>query len=269
MPAARVLAKLTREFKEIASIPFAPLIAAKVVKMVSEGFTLREVCKRPGMPSYQTFYNWMALTPDLAKAYKQARALSAQMLEEEALDSARHLVDNADGVTAPQVAAFNALLSQLRWSAEKRDPGTFGTNSTINVKVPIQINTTLNLGEDEDRLDTIPDIYTVNVTPQLEKPHGPDVTPRIERHPDDAGRTPEQAPAIHGPGLGEKAHREETDEESPEQGEPVQERGDVGGETGQPRPAPDGRGVLGQAEEKVPLSAGEEKPLRARAPSWR
>lgn len=42
--------------------------------------------------------------------------------------------------------ATEALASQLRWSAEKRNPQVYAKQQAVNLSVPIQINTSLDMG---------------------------------------------------------------------------------------------------------------------------
>lgn len=155
-----------------ASTEQAQKTALVIVERIASGETLRSISKEDGMPSAATFLRWAHDNNALGKAYLAARELSATLLEEEALDLGRELIDIVDSVNAPAVAAFNAAMNQLRWSASKRDPGSFGDKQTVNVRVPISINTTLNLGADGEQSggSNIPDVYTIDLeaVPELE-----------------------------------------------------------------------------------------------------
>lgn len=125
-------------------IAYDPLLALKIVERVAHGETLTKICDTSqGMPSYFTFHKWVLREPDLAKAYGAARVLSAQVFEDTALDKAREVAD--EPTSAPKVRAFEVLINQLRWSAEKRDPQQYSPKAAVNVRVPIQIITSLGL----------------------------------------------------------------------------------------------------------------------------
>lgn len=124
---------------------YDPEIALEIVEQIAQGHTIREICK-PGtkFPHPVTFKRWVINNPDLARAYKAARLLSAEAFEEEALDLAREIrLKQQDGT---QVRAYEVAMAQLRWSAERRDPEQYANRGQVNVRVPIQITTTLDMG---------------------------------------------------------------------------------------------------------------------------
>lgn len=142
--------------------PYDPKVALDILEEIAKGVTLTEVCKRPDMPCLTTFHKWVVLHADLARAYHEARRLSAQALEDEAIGLGR-LIAAEPG--APQrVRAFDVLMNQLRWSAAKRDPSRFGERAPVNVQVPIQINTGLNLGANPAGEADAHNIYTITAT---------------------------------------------------------------------------------------------------------
>ena len=130
--------------------------ALAVLDGIAEGKTLKEVCKAEGMPQRQTIYRWIALYPEFSKAYYAARELSAQSLEEEALDMAKVLKDPND-FTGTKIKAYEVAMSQFRWSAARRDPRRYGQRAEDRIIVPIQINTTLDLGGEAAGGLTTPD----------------------------------------------------------------------------------------------------------------
>ena len=125
---------------------YSPSIALEIVERIAQGETLSKICEsETKFPHQVTFKRWVVNHPELAKAVDAARQLSAMSLEEEALDAAREIkLKQRDGT---QVRAFEVLLQQLRWSAERRDPAIFGNKAPVNVRVPITITTTLDMGQ--------------------------------------------------------------------------------------------------------------------------
>lgn len=140
---------------------YNPEIALEIVEKIAEGELLREICI-PGSkyPHPVTFKRWMVRQPDLAKAYEVARELSASSLEEEAIDIGRRL--SASPGTGTNVRAKEVLMTQLRWSAERRDPAKFGNKTNVSIRVPIQINTSLDLGSDGTGNVNDKDIYSIS-----------------------------------------------------------------------------------------------------------
>lgn len=173
-------------------IRYDPLLALRIVERIAEGETLRSISKGEGMPSASTFNRWVLREPVLQKAYKVARELAAQSFEEEALDLGRAIKE--DPSSAPKVRAYEVLMNQLRWSAEKRDPAQYGPRAQVNVKVPIQINTTLGLDPAQ------------GTTTQGELERGYKVTATVERAPEEAPEDATLIPAKQKPRWAPKRH---------------------------------------------------------------
>lgn len=149
---------------------YSPEVGLALVERISQGETLSKLldgsCR--SYPSRPTFYKWLIAHPDLAKAYYLARELSAQSFEDEALDMAREIKRSPGDGT--KVRAFSVALDQLRWSASKRDPGRFGQQSNVQIRVPVQINTTLDLGSEGGGGSTAehPNIYQIDAAVRVE-----------------------------------------------------------------------------------------------------
>lgn len=127
---------------------YQPDIALEVCEKVAEGATLRETLDLPGAPARSTWYRWCMLYPDLKIAYDIARAISAEGMEEDMLEAAKTLLTGGRaGLTALQLDAIKAGMAQLRWSAARRDPAKFAERPQVQTVIPVQINTTLNLGQ--------------------------------------------------------------------------------------------------------------------------
>lgn len=125
---------------------YSPKVAEVILLKIADGATLRDIAKEPGMPTKSTIQRWIMKYPDLKQAWAAARELSASSLEDEALDMARVLKRQSD-FTGTKVRAFEVAMNQFRWSAAHRDPATFGQTAQPSVVVPIQINTSLDLGD--------------------------------------------------------------------------------------------------------------------------
>lgn len=139
---------------------YDPEKALRIIERVAEGETLNAICRgQPGMPHPTTFRRWMVNYPDLAKAYEVAIRISASSLEEEALDEARKI--KASPKDGTHVRAAEVLIQQLRWSAERRDAAKFGQKAAVNIRVPVQIVTPIDLNLASGG-ESIPDIYTID-----------------------------------------------------------------------------------------------------------
>jgi hypothetical protein len=125
-------------------------VVLAICERVASGERITDVLGkgRPtGWPSWQAFGKWQAEYPAIRDAYRTARELSAQTLEDKALKVAEGLIAEGAEYTGVFVQGAGKAMEQFRWSAERRDPGGFGTKATAQTIVPIQINTTLDLGQ--------------------------------------------------------------------------------------------------------------------------
>lgn len=145
MPTRNREAKLptvTRAGREL--VKYDPLIALDVVERISDGETLKKITEKPFPISKHTFLQWVATVPELQKAYLTALRASARAFEEQALEVAETLYQKGGG--KDKIAATNTLISQLRWSATRRDPTNYSDKGNTAIVVPVTINTPLNLG---------------------------------------------------------------------------------------------------------------------------
>ncbi len=205
---------------------YAPELAFKIVEHIAEGRTLKDICDNDdGMPARQTFHRWVAATPELRKMYSAAREMSAYAMEEEALDLGRSIRKNPG--TAQRVRAHEVSMNQLRWSAGKRNAGVFSEKAVATLVVPIQINTTLDMGgEATDSLGTAehPNIYEIEATVEHEgQPEKPliDLRAGVPSLPPDPKRERMDKLAADQPTFAErrrKAQREAREMKKPAKG---------------------------------------------------
>jgi hypothetical protein len=158
-------------------------LATLVVERVAEGETLRAICTGDGMPTATVFRRWAIAHKDLYEALQAARELKADTLFDEALDMARELAKSPG--TAQRVRAYDVAMSQLRWSAGKLNPSRYSDRSQVSLVVPIQINTTLDLGQGSGGAETgeVYDLTAVMVEVPAEgvDDAGQQVTKRVGR----------------------------------------------------------------------------------------
>lgn len=120
-------------------------VADAICERVAAGETLSSICADDGMPHAVTFRRWALARKELFEALQAARSLKADALFDEALDKARELAKEPGN--SQKVRAVDVLLSQLRWSAGKLDPARYSDRSQMSFVVPIQIVTSLDLGQ--------------------------------------------------------------------------------------------------------------------------
>lgn len=126
---------------------YDPALAMRMLEGIAAGKTRNELDKDPALPAFVTFIKWTLLDPKLREAWEEARRISALLLEDRALEEAQTLVGPAaEDYTGTRVRAAEVAMNQWRWSAARRDRQTFGDRADGSLVVPIQINTTLDLG---------------------------------------------------------------------------------------------------------------------------
>lgn len=144
---------------------YDPNIALDIVERIADGELLIKITAKDATPltiTKQTFLRWVATVPELSTAYSAALQISAQAFEEKALDKAERTA-LAPG-TPQNVSAASLLISQYRWSAARRNPTRYSDKGNTQIVVPININTTLDLGNQKQTVDVeVPDIYTFSI----------------------------------------------------------------------------------------------------------
>lgn len=142
---------------------YDPNIALDIVERVADGELLTKITAKDAIPltiTKQTFLRWVATVPELQTAYAAAVQISAHAFEEKAIDKAERV---AAAPGSPQnVSAASLLISQYRWSAARRNPTKYSDKGNTQIVVPVNINTSLNLGDRRQTMDVeVPDIYTI------------------------------------------------------------------------------------------------------------
>lgn len=142
---------------------YDPGLALDIVERIADGELLSKITAKDAQPltvTKQTFLRWVATVPELQTAYAAAVQISAHAFEEKAIDKAER---TALVPGSPQnVSAASLLISQYRWSAARRNPTKYSDKGNTQIVVPVNINTSLNLGDRRQTVDVeVPDIYTI------------------------------------------------------------------------------------------------------------
>lgn len=144
---------------------YDPNIALDIVEKIADGELLSHITAKDAVPltvTKQTFLRWVSSVPELQTAYSAALQLSAHSFEEKAIDKAEKV---AALPGSPQnVSAASLLISQYRWSAARRNPTRYSDKGNTQIVVPVNINTTLDMGSLKQTTDVeVPDIYTISI----------------------------------------------------------------------------------------------------------
>jgi len=172
-------------------IPENPLQVEAVLEAVTTGKSLQEIEALPEMPAKEVVIHWLLRNPGLMQRFTQARELSGYTLEDEALSLLRAKAA-APPAKPADLKAVEMLVQQLRWSAEKRNPQVYARQGVMQVTVPIQINTSLDLAQGPGAgTKEHPDIYELQAVAEVPDPEGEAGEPAKKR-----GRTFTAADAL-------------------------------------------------------------------------
>lgn len=184
---------------------YNPRLALDIIERVAMGETLTTILKEPGMPHRSTLFQWFLHYPEAKEAYLTALELSARVFEEEGIEAARDLKDKPG--TGTRVRAHETFLGQLRWSATRRSPREFGDRGNLNVVVPVQIITPLDIGQPgaqpSDAEATVYEMAAKVQVPALPPPEEPEPAEPTDEPP------PLPSNSFH-PGSGRKPWKRQT-----------------------------------------------------------
>ena len=142
-------------------------IMEEVIRQVAAGASLRAVCAKEGMPREETFRKWVRENPVLQRKWLEAKEYRSHSLFDHMTDLAQQLEDNAKAVTATEINAIKIAIETYKHAAGRLNPRDYGERVPANPVIPIQIVTTLNLGQQgpAEKLDGN-DIWRVKVPQQ-------------------------------------------------------------------------------------------------------
>jgi len=124
--------------------PLDQKAALAVCEGIAFGRTLAEIERDPGMPPKALFLVWVMRHVEVATAFAAAREVSAFVLEDEVTDKLRFALKKAG--TPAEMKALDMFSNWVRWMIAKRNPKVFSEKAALDVTVPIQINTSLDMG---------------------------------------------------------------------------------------------------------------------------
>lgn len=119
-------------------------IIDEIVDGLSEGITLRDLCRMPGMPAYRTVYAWLAADEEFATRFARAREIGFDTMAEETLaiadDASNDWMERRrkDGSVDEVVNQENIQRSRLRIDTRlkllsKWSPNKYGDKQTVEV----------------------------------------------------------------------------------------------------------------------------------------
>ena len=105
-------------------------LALEILKLYSEGNSIRNIVKAKSMPSRQTILAWRSAHPEFDKAYQKAVEAHTEALVDQALD----IVDNGDDPRKSKVQADFRM-----WMVSKLNRQKYGDKIELNHKHTLDI----------------------------------------------------------------------------------------------------------------------------------
>lgn len=123
---------------------FTQEIADSICEQIADGFSLREICAKEGMPHRATVFKWLADIKGFSDQYARAKEEQAECMADEIVaiaDEANTTIKHHDGgfteVTFDSVAvARNRLrIDARKWVASKLKPKKYGERIDVDANL--------------------------------------------------------------------------------------------------------------------------------------
>ncbi len=149
---------------------FTSAVADFICERLSEGISLREICRAEDMPSKTTVMRWLADKPEFRDHYAIAREAQAEHMADEILEIADNAVndwmlrkqgeDTVEVVNHDHIARSRLMVDARKWLLSKMLPKKYGDKITHagDAENPIAMVPVLNVitRAPDDQLGTAP-----------------------------------------------------------------------------------------------------------------
>lgn len=101
-------------------------LANDLCEQIAQGKTLEQALKFVGFlaPSIPTVYKWLDIYPDFREKYERARQLQADVHADKMLEMSQLVIEKPTAA-----AAYRVATDILKWQAEVRNRGKYGSKS--------------------------------------------------------------------------------------------------------------------------------------------
>ncbi|MBP2844577.1 ubiquitin carboxyl-hydrolase [Dickeya oryzae] len=103
-------------------------IADDICTLLADGESLRDVCRRPGMPNKATVFRWLAENEVFRDQYAKATDVRADVIFDEIID----IADSAEA-DASEVAKARLKIDARKWVLSRMAPKKYGERITQEV----------------------------------------------------------------------------------------------------------------------------------------
>jgi transposase-like protein len=115
---------------------YSPELASQICEMISNGMSVREICREDGMPDMRTVFRWLAKHEEFRQQYAYARDAQADFLSEELLEIADDGTNDwmeRDGVQLvdhEHISRSKLRIDTRKWLMAKLQPKKYGDKVT-------------------------------------------------------------------------------------------------------------------------------------------
>ncbi len=113
-------------------------LADEIIELIRNGYSEREICKKRGMPSLKTLWNWKDKYPEFLRQSARARADSADFYNdrrmkkaEELYEIAREHLRHGESIPKGVVEAIKVSIQEDAREAGLRDDSRFGDRKRV------------------------------------------------------------------------------------------------------------------------------------------
>lgn len=103
---------------------------AMLCKRVSEGESMRKICKDVDMPSVATFLRWVHDDSEIGMMYKAALQMRAAAMAEDLKEHCDEL-ENEKDISSERVQAMKVVINTKQWIMSRLLPKVYGDHKTI------------------------------------------------------------------------------------------------------------------------------------------
>lgn len=127
---------------------YTEALAEKIVGLIEEGYSERQIGQMPGMPTARTILRWKDENAEFCRRSARAREASAELFDDKRREAAEWLLQEAEnrntsGKSFPKgvVDAVRAVMQEHARSAALRDDSRFGDRKKVDVTTtaPVQV----------------------------------------------------------------------------------------------------------------------------------
>lgn len=111
---------------------YMPEVAEDICRLLMEGESLRQICKRPSLPAISTVMEWLQRHEEFREQYAHAREVQAELLAEDIINLSDAVIE--DGAA---VAKARLQVDARKWYASKLAPKRYGDRIQHEQKITI------------------------------------------------------------------------------------------------------------------------------------